>query len=511
MGRKASGPGRMGSGVAQPAKHCMVKPILSSGKMGFLFGRMVMLNGVYSAISALKAFQRKLSVSANNVSNAQTYGFKASAVSSVDIAPQNVPVASGESQMGRGTAIGAIDENFSQGSFEPTSSPTDMAIGGAGFFMVSAPDGGDYYTRDGRFHFDENGRLVNGSGYVAQGWTLDPITGQVRGSIQDIVLPSFSSPPQGTTIMENIVNLDSDAEDKSVGVNGLANAWDGGNPNGYHISDDSYAYRTTTKVYDTAGGTHDITVYFDKRGAGSEWEYIVTTHPQEDRRPAAAGKDLGLLTRGTLTFDAKGAISDMTLENNDGGGNWTPQNPATDLPGGHFTFHPDFLGATGGSTMMSLQLDFGSTYTGVSWVNGTPTSTQYASPSNTAFSAADGYGAGDLQAISIKKDGVISGDYSNGQTLNLFQISIANFHNSQGLEKAGHNLYSETVASGNAMTGRPGTNGMGAIVSNALEQSNVDIAGEIINTILIQRGFQSNLKVISTADEMLGSLLDIFS
>lgn len=75
----------------------------------------------------------------------------------------------------------------------------------------------------------------------------------------------------------------------------------------------------------------------------------------------------------------------------------------------------------------------------------------------------------------------------------------------------GHNLYAETEASGNAVTGQAGTNGMGIIASNTLEQSNVDVAKEIIDTILIQKGFQANLKVIKTEDEMLGSLLDIFS
>ncbi|KPK22272.1 MAG: hypothetical protein AMK69_20205, partial [Nitrospira bacterium SG8_3] len=390
-----------------------------------------MLNGVYSAISALKAFQKKLSVSANNVANAQTQGFKVSASSSEDIPPQTDPSASGEAQLGRGTIIGDIHENFSQGSFEPSSSPTDLAIGGDGFFMVGTSNGEKFYTRDGHFQLDTSGRLVNASGFVAQGWAIDPNTGQGQGSIQDIVIPTFKSPPRETTILENIVNLDSEAKDRSVGMNGLSNAWDGGNPNGYHIADDAYVHETSTKVYNAMGGAHDITLYFDRRGTGSEWEYIVTTHPFADRREVAAGSDLGLLARGNLIFDANGAVSDMTMEINDGAGNWRPQNPATDLMGGHFTFQPDFLGATGGSTVMSIQLDLGSTYNGSAWVNAKRTSTQYASPSNTAFSAADGYGAGDLQSISIKKDGVISGNYSNGETLNLFQIAIARLNNPQ--------------------------------------------------------------------------------
>ena len=470
-----------------------------------------MLNGVYSAISALKAFQKKLNVSANNVSNAQTYGFKVGAASSEDIPPQNVLAASGESQLGRGTAIGDIHDNFSQGSFEPSSSPTDLAIGGDGFFMVSASSGEDFYTRDGHFHLDARGRLVNTSGYVAQGWALDPITGQMQGSIQDIVLPSFTSPPQGTTIIENIVNLDSEAKDRSVGINGLANAWDGGNPNGYHISDDSYVYQTTTKGYDAVGGAHDITIYFDRRGTGSEWEYIVTTHPQADRRQAATGKDLGLLARGTLIFDANGAVSDMTMDINDGTGNCTSQDIATDLTNGHFTFSPDFQGATDGSTKMSTQLDFGSSCNGSFWVNDTSSSTQYSSASNTVFSSADGYGPGDLDSVTISADGIITGSYSNGQVLDLFQVAIAKFNDPQGLNKIGNNLYAKTGESGDAITGQPGTNGLGSIVPNALEQSNVDIGREFVNIILMKRGFQANLKVISAEDEMLGNLLNIIS
>ena len=470
-----------------------------------------MIDGFYTAISALKAFQKKLGVTANNVSNAQTPGFKMSTTSSEDISPEDAYTASGDSRIGRGTTIGSIAEDFSQGSFEPTSSETDMAIDGEGFFMVMAETGERYYTRDGQFWFDKSGRLVNASGHVVQGWAFDPMTGQTQGSAQDIVIPSFTSPPQGTSVIENIVNLEAGALDKSVGLNGLSNAWDGGNPNGDFMPDGSYSYQTTTKVYDNVGGTHDVTIYFDKNGKSLEWEYIVTTDPHGDRRSGAAGKDLGLLAGGILTFDATGAVSEMALENNDGAGNWTSQNPATDLTDGHFTFHPDFLGGAGGTAGMSIQLNFGSLYDGVSWVNSPSSSTQYFSPSKTAYAYADGYGAGDLQSISIKKDGVISGHFSNGRIFNLFQIAIANFNNPQGLEKIGNNLYTETSASGHAIIDKAESGRAGSIVSNAREQSNVDIADEIVNTILIQNGFQANLKVISTQDHMLGSLLDIFS
>jgi len=472
---------------------------------------MAMINGISSATSALKAFEKKLAASANNIANIGTQGFKKSRSSSHEVSPQNVSTSSGVSQIGRGTTIGQITEEFSQGSFESTSSPTDMAIGGDGFFMVRASEGADYYTRDGQFQFDKNGRFVTTSGYVAQGWGLDPITGEIQGAIGDITLSTFTSPPQESTIIKNIVNLNARAGDNSVGINALAGAWDGDNSNEEYIADNAYDYQTSTKVYDGVGASHDITVYFDKSGTGSAWEYIVTAHPREDRRPGATGGNLGLLARGTLVFNNSGAVSDMTMDINDGTGNWISQNIATDLTGGHFTFNPDFQGATDGSTEMSIQLDFGSFHNGSSWVNDSLSSTQYSSASNTVYSSADGYGPGDLDSVTISADGIITGSYSNGQVLNLFQVAIAKFNNPQGLKKMGNNLYAKTRESGDAITGQPGTNGLGSIAPNALEQSNVDIEREFVNMILIKRGFQANLKVISAEDEMMGSLVNIIS
>jgi flagellar hook protein FlgE len=199
------------------------------------------------------------------------------------------------------------------------------------------------------------------------------------------------------------------------------------------------------------------------------------------------------------------------MDVNDGAGNWISQDVATGLTNDHFTFRPDFAGAADGSTEMSIQLDFGSSYNGTLWVNDSLSSTQYSSASNTVYSSADGYGAGDLNSVTIGTDGVITGSYSNGQVLTLFQVAMAKFNNPNALSKMGNNLYAMTDETGDAITGRPGTNGLGTIVSNALEQSNVDIAKEIVDIILIKRGFQANLKVISTGDEMIGELVDIIS
>lgn len=465
-----------------------------------------MIHGIGPAISALKALVKKLDVSANNTANVQTQGFKASSASL-----QDVSASTGASQAGRGTTLGQISQDYSSGSFESTSSATDMAVGGTGFFIVKDNNGGDYYTRDGGFYFDKDGRFVATSGHVVQGWKLDPVTGEIQGATQDVTLTSFTSPPKETTHVKTIINLNSDADDKSAGTNALAIAWDGDNPDGRYISDNAYEYRTSIKVYDGVGSTHDITLYFDKGDSASTWEYIVTADPAEDKRVGVAGDNLGLLARGTLVFDDFGAVSDITMEINDGTGNWIVQNVSTDLTNGHFTYHPDFLGAADGSSQMSIQLNFGSSYDGFSWVNGSLSSTQHSARSNTVYYSTDGYGAGDLQSITVDTDGVIGGTYSNGQALHLFQVAIARFNNPQGLNKIGGNLYARTSESGDAIVGRPGTNGLGNIVPNALEESNVDIAKESVKLILIKRAFQANLNVIRTEEEMTGDLLDIVS
>jgi len=189
--------------------------------------------------------------------------------------------------------------------------------------------------------------------------------------------------------------------------------------------------------------------------------------------------------------------------------NWDSQDPVTELTNGYFTFNADFLGGTG--TDMDVQLDFGSSYnsSNSSWVNQSLSTTHYSSASTTTFQSATGYGAGDLQSISVATDGVITGQYSNGQVIALYRVALAKFQNSQGLYKEGGNLWRETRLSGDPITNKPGTNGLGMISPNSLEQSNVDIANEFVKMITTQRGFQANSKIITVTDQMLAELIQL--
>ncbi len=470
-----------------------------------------MVQGITPSILALKAFGKRMGVTSNNIANVNTPGFKKSRSTSQEFAPQTVAAAGGPTQIGRGSTLGEISETFVQGGFMPTSSPTDLAIGGDGFFPVRSADGQTYYTRDGSFHFDRNGDLVNSAGNILQGWAVDPQSGTARGAVGDISLTSFTSPPAATTHVRTIVNLDADATDQAAGPGGLAGVWDGDNANQQFLPASAYEYSTSVPVIDSVGATHDMTIYFDKAGTGASWEYIVTVNPLEDQRAGATGDDLGLLGRGQLTFDANGHLTDMTLERNDGAGGWTAQDPATDLVGGHFTVTPDFLGAASGGTAMPVQIDLGARHNGAAWVNDSAATTQYAAASNTVYATADGYGAGDLRSVAVSTDGVITGNYSNGASVPLYQVALADFNNPRGLKKVGENMYAASSAAGAVTTAAPGANGLGRLAPNVLEGSNVDLAEEVVNMMVFKSGFQANLKVIEMENQLKGDVLDIIS
>ncbi|MBC17897.1 Flagellar hook protein FlgE [Pseudodesulfovibrio profundus] len=268
----------------------------------------------------------------------------------------------------------------------------------------------------------------------------------------------------------------------------------------------------------------------------------------------------GVLMMGTLTFTT-GQLSGMsayTLKSNGGasGGpknldNWTLADFSTT---GYPVFTANFLGKSNASTAEAanatpIQMDFGianndlssngngSVTKGWSSALGTlPTNASAAQLQNidnagwlpnfkdrdvsalatqsydtggssTLFQSQDGYSAGILQNVSITREGVLTGHYSNGQVLELYAITLATFTNEHGLRREGGNLFTDTRDSGPALTGQAGSSGKGTVDGNALEMSNVDMANEFVRMITTQRGFQANTKVITTTDSMLGEVI----
>lgn len=415
-----------------------------------------MLSSFYSAISGLSASTSGINVVSNNIANMNTVGYKSSTAAFEDVLYQTINSSSGTSQVGRGTAVSSVKTDFSAGSLETTNSTTDLAIGGDGFFIVQDPDSGAvYYTRAGSFSFDSEGNLVDSDGNIVQGWEIDRTTGTRVGVYEDIVIPQSPSEPKASTFIAISCNLQQDATAPTA-------AFDPG-------ESDSFNYTSSVTVYDSIGQSHTLSVYFVKTDT-NEWAWHAIA-------PDAFGG--AFEDEGTLNFTSEGLLDTSSGD------------PTMDLgveyqEGITQTIELAFDGSLGGNA-----------------------TTQYAMASTTNFQTQDGYPPGTLESVSVSSDGTISGTYSNGQIRSLYQVTLADFNNPDGLKKEGGNLYSETLESGVPYTNSAGESGLGSISSNCLEQSNVDLAAEFVKLIIFQRGFQANSTVITTTDEVLQTLIGL--
>lgn len=546
-------------------------------------------SSMWSGVSGLLANSTKMTTIGDNLANVNTTGFKSSRVDFVDLMSSTIGTASGMDQIGNGVRVGTVMTDFSQGGLETTTSTTDMAISGNGFFMckqksqvgsngriLNTGDSTTYYTRAGDFSFDEDGYLTSTTGLAVQGWEVDqdkidaaeaagtslsytPIT----GAIKDVKLDTYSSPAKATSSVTVVTNLDSDSETQATRNDtnyyyAMSSQWDGTQDPAMPSTD--YSYSTTVTVYDENGSSHTLTSYYDlvKSENGKQtWEYCVTCDPSQDGRVATDGTKLadtkaaGLLMVGTMTFDSSGELENMsayTLKSTTAtsatlntfsstawttadvsksgypvfAANWksTADASFTDQDATSETAlnvgMRDSAGFTlnsGDGTLNSVSTSNSSAnlvsfHIGSLKTNNTCT-TSFATSSSTVFTTQNGYTAGLLTSMSVDSDGILSGTYSNGVTIALYAIAVATFTNLQGLTSVGDNLYTSTLDSGYATTNRANTGTAGSVSGNTLESSNVDLASEMVNMIITQRGFEANSKTITTVDTMLSELIQL--
>jgi len=549
---------------------------------------------MWTSVSGLLAHGQKMSTVGNNIANINTVGFKGSRMDFQDILYSSIGTNFGGGQIGGGVGIGIVMNDFSQGSFETTTSALDIGISGNGFFKVS-PEGSSaaYYTRAGNFHLTKEGYVQDSNGFSLQGWAL---SSSGKGAPTDIKLDTAACKPKHTTEvglqinlpLEGVVDNTTSATDPFFA---LLNTWDA--TQDVPLGTGAYAFQTTLEVYDEGGRLRTLTVYFDKvetdvtdgNSGETYWEYIVTMNPDEDLRdfdsqvgdttttPNVPDSLKGLLGAGTITFDSTGIMKDMTcyVPQSDSNSSWwddpdgIPNNgdEVVNLEGwvaaptstdGLPLICANFSGAAGLSNAYQdgvytqpnqnasgrlIALDLGLSGSTGDWnyayaatsATGLNTADQVGTLkdnilgfgtsgelSNTAMTcngdsyveynlSQNGYTFGYLSSISVDQNGIISGTYSNGKTLELYQVALYNFPSLQNLRHEGNNLYSETAASGMAVCGEPGTGQFGITESYRLEQSNVDLSAEFVNMITTQRGFQANSKSITTVDTMLETVI----
>ncbi len=415
-----------------------------------------MMRSMFAAISGLRNHQTFLDVVGNNLANVNTVGFKMARVTFQDILSQTVRGPSSSTattgginpaQVGLGMLIGGIDTIQSQGNLQSTSKPTDLALQGDGYFVLS--DGAQQvFARDGSFDIATDGRLVSpNTGFVVQGWNA------VAGVINSSVDPVGISIPIGKAVIGQVSTQNT--------LNGNLNA------------NAAAPFSTVISSYDALGGLHKVTVEFTKTGANT-WTWTAVTADVDGSAVTYIAGDTDTVALRTITFDgATGAVL-------------TPAGNKS------ITITP---AAAGGAAAYALAIDFTEL-------------TQLVS-ANEVTSSSDGASAGSLVSFSIGNSGEISGIYSNGLNQTLGQIAIASFTNPGGLVREGSNVYTTSSNSGAAQIGLPGTGGRGQLSAGFLEMSNVDLAQQFTNMIIAERGFQANSRVITTSDEMLLDLVNL--
>lgn len=346
-------------------------------------------------------------------------------------------------------------------------------------------------------------------------------------------------------------------------MNTLFDSWDARQET--PIPSTAYAYRSTLFVYDSLGTPHEITVYYSPTTKDNVWEFLVATNPTEDQRDFVrdtnpmqwqyeegaytqkvsidSGKlftqtKRGVLAYGRLEFDNQGNVKRFyqtyRLDANTGAlvqvvdQNGSPVALPEDKynaigANGYPLLVADFLGidlpydiyapndpnqGTARNDLQQIELNFGYFYKD-SWRSESVRATQYATSNATLFYDQNGFGPGALENITVDNEGRITGVYSNGRVIPLWMVALANFNAPERLQKVGGNLFRETTHSGPPVTGKPGTNGLGTISPNSIEQSNVDLGEQFVKMIILQRGFQADSRIITVSDTMLEELINL--
>jgi len=417
-------------------------------------------SALYSGVSGLKTNSHAMSVIGNNLSHTNTVAFKGARTVFSDLLSSSVAGSGGRSQIGRGVNLSKVDNLFTQGTFESTESGLDVAIEGESFFMLREPGNETtYYSRAGAFRFDENGYLVNPEGFRVLGQQFNAATGELTPGDPSDILVTNTGLIEANATTEITMNTNLDASDVEPA-----------DPDFFYEDPLTYNYSSSTQVFDSLGNTHLMTVYFRKDDANpNTWNWYYTT---QDANGVEIGNVAdGAAAQGQIEFDNQGNKTDPLV----------PE----DLPQ---------IDWGNGSDPSDIALDFNTT--------------QFNSASVVISQDQDGFGAGDLTSIDINEEGIVVASYSNGEQLNIAQLTLAKFQNPGGLELAGSNMYLANASTGAPRIGLPGPE-LGKIFTNSLEQSNVDMGTEFVRLITTQRGFQANSKIITTVDELLNELINL--
>lgn len=414
-----------------------------------------------AGLSGLQASSKNLDVIGNNIANANTVGMKSSRAEFADMVALSLGIGGTGENSGIGVQVATVAQQFTQGDINITGSSLDVAVNGSGFFQITRTDGSIAYTRDGQLKLDKMGNILTNTGSQIMGYPTDANGAATSTTLQKLVLPTTAPiPAKVTTNVKAQFNLDARAKNATqAAAAGLP-------------ADARSKYGTSVNVFDAQGTASPLNLYFVKKdGVNNQWDVftdLTSTTPVN-----------------TITFDSVGKATAPLV-----GGQLALTIPAGTIN----SLNPNE--ATGKfPTALEINLD------GV---------TQYGINFSVSDLAQDGYTTGEFTGLNIDTKGVITTRYSNGQSLKTGgMIALADFRNLQGLSPIGSGEYVETFSSGSPILGQPTAGRFGQLRSGALEQSNVDLTGELVHMMTAQRDYQANAQTIKTQDQIMSTLVNL--
>jgi flagellar hook protein FlgE len=418
--------------------------------------------GFATALSGLNAAANNLSVTGNNIANANTTGFKESRSEFVDIYASSIGGVN-KTQPGAGVRVAEVAQQFNQGNLDLTGNSLDMAINGDGFFTLAdnpADLSSLVYSRAGAFKVNKDSIVTNTQGQALMAYKPNGTTvadGFSVGVLTTVSLNTGAGLPVSTTKVDLSVNLDANSPE-------ITTAFD-------PLDSTTYTKQTSITVYDSLGVSHKLTTYFVAGAPTLPTRDWTAHHYITDDPLAPVSVDVA---PATLTFDSTGKLT-------------LPANGQVPLaPYDTKTSAADII----------AKMD----YTG---------STHLSSTFSVNALKQDGLAAGKLTGVAIDDAGVIFARFSNGGSTPLGKVAMTRFANPQGLTKLGDTSWGQSSASGAPIPGEPGTGGFGLIQSGALEQSNVDLSKQLVNLIIAQQAYQANSQTISTENSIIQTILNI--
>ncbi|MEM8987858.1 MAG: flagellar hook protein FlgE [Pseudomonadota bacterium] len=459
------------------------------------------INSALSAgVTGLAAYSTSLAVISDNIANVNTVGYKrgltdfGTLVTNNDLATQ---YSAGGVQASSRFLVSQ------RGLLQQTSSPTDLAISGEGFFVVSQSPSSNpvsepfLFTRAGQFVQDSGGFLQNAAGLYLQGWPIDaqgnvPVNPSDLTTLEPINVDQLGGTAESTTSMTVNANLQASQAvspaEATYAVGTSANNMASGN-----VTPD---FQRSVQLFDSLGGFRTLTFSLLKSSTPNEWHAEIHVTPTSDIELGAGLVD-GQVAVGTLAFLPNGEIDTTS------GATTLPTTldflaSASGAPGAG-----QFKWATGlGIDAQSLTLNIGTA--------GQPGGfTQFDSDSALLSTTVNGAVFGALSGISIDQEGFVTAFYDNGIQRQIYQVPVATFINPDGLNPISGNAFSVTTNSGTFTLQAPNSGDSGSIQSASLEASTVDLAKEFTDLITTQRAYSASTKIITTADQMLEELIRI--